>query len=226
MYIDIHKHGKETKEDIFVLRNLFPDQVHEIDTQKYYSLGLHPWHVEKEKLDIDITKVHENASKKEIIAIGETGLDQKVNVSYIHQIEAFEQQLEIAEEFRLPVIIHCVKAYNDIITIRKRNGISLPWIIHWFNASQQIAEDLINLNCYLSFGCMLFNEKSKAFRVFPNIPEKNIFLETDDTEYSIIDVYRKASGLRQISEDKLKIILKNNFKSCFNNDNSRMAIQN
>jgi len=115
MYIDIHKHGIQVTDDVLVLRNLFPDQVDGIIDGKYFSLGLHPWHVNKTTLQKDLSIIEKYAGKEEIIAIGEIGLDNKVDVPYIDQIEGFEKQIEIAENRQKPIIIHCVKAYDDLM---------------------------------------------------------------------------------------------------------------
>ena len=215
MYIDIHKHSAESPSNTLVLRNLFPEQMNEIVTGKYYSIGLHPWYSNIKNFFSILNTLREYALKKEVIAIGETGLDQKVDIPYIKQIGAFESQVEIAEKHKLPVIVHCVRAYNDLIRFRKKADQSLPWIIHWFNASKQIADELLSMNCYLSYGCMLFNETSKAFHLFKQLPVEKIFFETDDTEYSIEKVYNKAAELKNITVSELqnKIIL--NFKNCF-----------
>jgi len=63
---------------------------------------------------------------------------------------------------------------------------------------------------------MLFSETSKAFKGFPSIPSQRIFLETDDTEHSIYEVYEKAAKLRGADIAELKKQMQMNFKSCFN----------
>ena len=211
MYIDIHRHA----DNIFVLRNLFPEQLNEISKGKYYSIGLHPWYANTNNISSVLNDLSECTGKKEVIAIGETGLDQKVNIPYIQQIKAFELQIEIAENKKLPIVIHCVKAYNDLIKFRKKADQSLPWILHWFNASKQIADELISMNCYLSYGCMLFNETSKAFHIFKQLPIEKLFFETDDTEYSIEKIYTKAAVLRNLTVSVLQQNIISNFKTCF-----------
>lgn len=215
MFIDIHVHSFYKQDETILLLNLFPQDTNMLNQDGYYSVGLHPWYVKAETITQDIANVNEAASRSNVLAIGEIGLDKKIELTYIDQLRAFEQQLEIAEKLNMPVIIHCVKAYDDILSIRKKSNQSIPWIIHWFNASEQIASELIKNNCYLSFGQMLFKENSKAFSVFKNMPLNNMFFETDDTGVSILEVYEKAVQVRNISLPELKKIIKTNFINCF-----------
>ena len=217
MYIDIHVHNHYGHEDAMLLLNLFPQDADMINTAGHYSIGLHPWYVNMETLENDIAVINQAALNPNVLAIGEIGLDKKIDVPYMKQLQAFEQQLDIAEKLKKPVIIHCVKAYDDIMSLRKKFNQSIPWIIHWFNASEQIAAKLIKYNCYLSFGKMLFKENSKAFGVFKNIPLNRIFFETDDAGISISQIYQKAEEVRNVSPAEMKKIIKNNFINCFGN---------
>ncbi len=215
MYIDIHVHNHYKDDDVVLLLNLFPGNSDKINTSGYYSIGLHPWYVNDKTYDNDITAVRQEAAHPNVLAVGEIGLDKKIDVPYFLQLQAFEQQLDIAEKLQKPVIIHCVKAYDDIISIRRRFNISIPWIIHWFNASEEIAAELIKYNCYLSFGQMLFKENSRAFRVFKNMNLDRAFFETDDTGVSISQVYKKAAEVRNVKVAELQKHMKINFKNCF-----------
>jgi TatD DNase family protein len=131
------------------------------------------------------------------------------------QQAAFEEQLHIAETSRKVVVLHCVRSYSEILAYRKKSDQSIPWIFHWFSSTEQTARELIRKNCFLSFGNMLFVEQSKAYHVFKNIPEENIFLETDDAGYSIQQVYEQAAFIRNIHPDELKSLILDNFDHCF-----------
>jgi TatD DNase family protein len=215
MKIDIHRHAKDPGTAKRVIRNLFHDQSPDVNSKQYYSIGLHPWHVNASSLDEDIRRVKEVAKNKQVIAIGETGLDKSIKVPYDIQVKAFSAQIEIAAEFNKPVIIHCVKAYNEIFSLRISSKIMAPWIIHWFNASREMGEQLISKNFYLSFGHMLFNKKSKAYNAFTKLPEDRIFFETDDAGYTIDEVYEQAALLRELNITKLEKQIETNFVSCF-----------
>lgn len=102
-----------------------------------------------------------------------------------------------------------------MLGIRKKTGYRIPWIFHWFNADIAIARELIKKNCYLSFGHMLFNDRSKAFAVFPEIPAENIFFETDDSGYTIQQVYQQAASIRKLGIGDLQKQIMDNFARCF-----------
>lgn len=215
MYIDIHVHKEYEQKDVMLLLNLFPGDTGKVKTDKYYSIGLHPWYINDATFEGDISDVSVVSENKNILAVGEIGLDKNIDVPYIDQLRAFELQLEIAEKLKKPVIIHCVKAYEDILSLRKKSDKSLPWIFHWFNASHQIASNLLKHNCYLSFGKMLFKENSRAFAVFKSMPLERVFFETDDTGITIPEVYNKAALARNVSLQILEGIIASNFSDVF-----------
>jgi TatD DNase family protein len=215
MKIDIHRHANDPGTAKRVIRNLFHNQANEIESNQYYSIGLHPWHVNAATLKSDIEKVREAARNTQIIAIGETGLDKSIKIPFDLQEKAFSEQIEIAKEFKKPIIIHCVRAYNEVFSLRLESKHNKSWIIHWFNASLEMGEQLINKNFYLSFGHMLFNKRSKAYTAFARLPEDRILLETDDAGCTINEVYQQASLLRRINISKLEQQVKLNFINCF-----------
>ena len=216
MYIDIHTHSYYKKPEVTILQNLFPWQTDQLIQKQFYSVGLHPWHIENESLENNLSLVRLNAQNKNVLAIGETGLDTTIDVPYNLQKEMFSEQISIAEELGKPVIIHCVKAYNELQIFRKNSNKKIPWIIHWFGSNLQIAQQLINDNCYLSYGVNLFRENNKSFKAFYNIPFSSLFFETDDSQFSIEDVYQKAAFIRKINVSELKKHVKENFQTCFN----------
>jgi TatD DNase family protein len=216
-YINIHSHTYLNDPGTVQLLNVFPHEMEKLQFPCHFSVGLHPWHVKEDALDCEIGIVRSNASLPSVLAIGETGLDKAVNVPIQTQQAAFEEQLRIAENLRKPVVIHCVRAYSELLAYRKKSDQSVPWIFHWFNSNEQTAGELIRKNCYLSFGHMLFNEQSKAYHVFKNIPWENIFLETDDAGYSIQQVYEQATMIRNMHPDELKFRILDNFARCFKN---------
>lgn len=215
MKIDIHRHAKESGTAKRVIRNLFHDQLSEIEPKKFYSIGLHPWHVNAESLDSDIQNLSEAAEDPGVIAIGETGLDKSIKVPFELQVKAFLAQIKLAIAVNKPVIIHCVRAYNEIFSLRLESEHKKPWIIHWFNASQQMGEQLISKNLYLSFGHMLFNSKSKAYHAWTKLPIDHIFLETDDAGYTIDEIYQQAALLKGINITRLEKQIETNFLNCF-----------
>jgi TatD DNase family protein len=215
MYIDIHRHTADKGKANICLINLLHNQEKEAYSDQIYSIGIHPWHVNNFSLEADLSLIKNASERPEIIAIGEVGLDKKINTDLDIQIKAFKSQIEIAKLVCKPMIIHCVRAYNEIYNLKISSNFSKPWLIHWFNADVQMAQQLIKKGFYLSFGHMLFKEDSKAFKSFPKIPLENIFFETDDAGYEIDEIYVRASRLLEIPLKDLEKKVENNFENFF-----------
>ncbi|HJO91793.1 MAG TPA: TatD family hydrolase [Victivallales bacterium] len=212
MYYDVHCHKSNNIPDISSIINLDLCNNIQIDKDKYYSVGIHPWHIKsssKQLLDV----IEKNILEQNIIALGEIGLDKKCTTSYAEQIVFFAEQIKIADSINKPIIIHCVKAYQEIIEYRKNS--TVPWIIHGFNGSEKLAEQLINKNIYLSFGKTILNRKSKSFRFFSHIPLESIFLETDIHNVNIKDIYKQAAKLKNISINDMVNQIQINFEKVF-----------
>ena len=120
-------------------------------------------------------------------------------------------QVFMAEEYQKPLIIHCVKAYNEIIEIYKSEHPSVSWIFHGYSANQEMTEQLVKRNMFFSFGKILFNDKAKALDSFRFLPVEKIFLETDEFEGDIDEIFRKGAQLRNIPSADLKEAAWENF---------------
>ncbi|HLO60547.1 MAG TPA: TatD family hydrolase [Bacteroidales bacterium] len=214
-YIDIHAHTWYTTPGTRVVLNVFPYQAENMSLPCSKSVGLHPWHLSESTCKDQLKTVEHLSKSADVIAIGETGLDKAIEVNYDLQKEVFASHLKLAKAVKKPVIIHCVRSYSEMLAYRKSFDPKIPWIFHWFNADISIARQLMKKNCYLSFGHMLFNERSKAFRLFQQIPPENLFFETDDAGYSIQDVYARAASLRNTTVTDLQKQIMDNFVRCF-----------
>lgn len=137
-------------------------------------MGVHPWNINSTDLNSAIHELEISASNSNVIAIGEIGLDRIIETPLFIQEDVLQKQLLIAEKYNKPVIIHCVKCFSELISIRKKRQPKLPWIIHDFRKNNQIAEDLIALGCYLSFGKALLTNK-KLQSVFQSLPINKLF---------------------------------------------------
>ena len=149
------------------------------------------------------------------LAIGECGLDRVCDADFELQKKVFIKQIELSERIAKPLIIHAVRTYPDIISIRKETKAKQVWIIHGFQGNEQSAEQLLKHNIYLSLGDVLFKNETKAQRLLQTIPLEKLFLETDVAERKISDVYEKAALLSGIEMDKLRNEIFNNFVKIF-----------
>lgn len=216
-YIDIHTHTYYEHDNTRLLVNVFPEENEKFRHPCYFSVGLHPWFVNERSMEKNLEWVEKQSGNPLVLAIGEIGFDKIIDVPWEDQAYAFEKQLSLAEKLNKPVIIHCVRSYNELIAYRNASSQKIPWIFHWFNAGIEIANELTRRNCFLSFGHMLFKENSKAYRVFTEIPAGSLFLETDDTGYTIEDIFSQAAMLREMPLDSLIQQINHNFSQCFGN---------
>jgi TatD DNase family protein len=217
MYIDIHTH-KNSGEGTFCIKNIFPDDVDEasISQAGYLSCGIHPWYIgNSSEIDKQLARMNKIICSRNLLAIGEAGLDKAIDRDIKIQEDVFVSQMQLSEKFSKPMIIHCVKAYTDILRIKKKQKADMPWIIHGFNSSIEMADQLINNNCMLSFGKILFDSRSKASDVFRKLRSEKFFLETDDHDFTIVEIYQKAAEIRNLSIGNLKSIQQQNFEKVF-----------
>ncbi|MBE6343119.1 MAG: hypothetical protein E7065_06965 [Lentimicrobiaceae bacterium] len=149
-------------------------------------------------------------------AIGECGLDRACDSDFELQREVFIKQIELSEQYHKPLIIHAVRSYPDIISIRKETKSNQPWIIHGFNGNEHSAEQLLRHDgIYLSLGDVLFKNEKRAELLLDIIPSDRLFLETDVAERSIVEVYEKASLLSGVATDILRKDIFDNFVKIF-----------
>lgn len=185
------------------------------DKTNYYSYGLHPWYIEEGTYRDQLRSLEIKAHEKRCLAIGECGLDKLSKVDFDLQETAFVEQVRIANHYKKPLIIHCVKAFNELINCLNHNDNQVPVLIHGFNNNENIARVLLDHGCYFSFGKALLGYESNAAKTIRNIGRKHFFLETDDSDFSIKYIYHKAAGILGIDEGVLQHQIEANFKAVF-----------
>lgn len=215
-FIDIHTHKLVENKNIISIYNTFLYK--ENLKKKNQSIGLHPWHLEETNIEEEIVRIEKNITNERVIAIGECGLDKLCKTNFMLQIEILKRQIKIAEKVSKPVIIHCVKSYNEILQIRKKTNLNIPWIIHDFNENQEITKKLIDKNIYISIGKKINNQQTKVYKNLQDFNLDYIFLETDDSEYLIEDIYLRVSEKLNLKKQKLVEIICNNFLRVFKNE--------
>jgi TatD DNase family protein len=149
------------------------------------ALGLHPVYLEQHG-ENDLEKLPDAIAASRPVAIGEIGLDFALrDLDRKRQVDLLERQLDIAEAFALPVILHVRKAHDDIIRLLKKR--SLPGgTVHAFNGSIQQAETYIAMGFKLGFGGMLtFERSNKLRRLAKALPASALVLETDAPDLTV-----------------------------------------
>jgi TatD DNase family protein len=216
-FIDIHTHKRiRDKVEVFSLNNVLVNENEVLSKDKYYSVGIHPWYVAEYKFDEYIDLFKSYFENKNVIAVGEIGLD-KFKENFDLQIKYFEYQLKFAEENQLPVIIHCVKSFEEIIKILSEFNFKNPIIFHRYGGNSQITTRLLNFNSYFSFGDSALNEKSSSQRILKQIPLDRLFLETDDSNINLKEIYSKTAQLKEITLDNLLTAIIENYNKIFKN---------
>jgi TatD DNase family protein len=211
MFINTHTHTQVYDAKL----ELVNQDVDSTDKANHYSYGFHPWYIDKETYHDQLKKLEVIAHEKRCLAIGECGLDKLSKVDFDLQEEVFVEQIKIANKINKPLIIHCVKAFNELINCLNLNDNKVPVIIHGFNNNENIARVMVNEGFYFSFGKALLGYESNAAKAIKNVGRKNFFLETDDADISIKYIYKKASELLGIDEEIIKQQIQSNFENVF-----------
>ncbi len=192
-FVDFHHHKKHTSNGIY---NLEPG---ERPPDFPYSVGIHPKMINADPFERQWTQLYEGIAEN-CFAIGECGLDSLVTTDQKIQEEVFLKQIRLANELKKPLIIHCVRKFYEVISLKKHA--EQPMIIHGFNKKGSVAKDLLKNNFYLSFGkAVLYNLSLQ--NTLKSTPLDRIFLETDNDAFNIEELYLKVSELKKISLETL-----------------------
>lgn len=211
-FINLHTHKFSNLSDVIEVVNQYP---WEFDASvPNYSIGIHPWYIDENRLEKDLEIIKEKLQLPECLALGECGLDKRIEIPLDRQILVFKQQLEIVKQTKKPIVLHCVAAYDEVIAIKKEMKIENPMIIHGFSKNEQVAQSLLRNGFYLSFGKYLLRNPDLE-KVFTFAPENQILLETDTIEETIYQVYEKAAAIKGISVEEMKAIVFTNFSKIF-----------
>ena len=202
MYYDIHTHKiPGGNGDIFAVMNIYVadagDNHYLLNADIPCSIGIHPWYIKKENIRKELDLIEKYITFPNIKMLGECGLDKLCQTDFELQKETFSSQILISEKYSKPMLIHCVKSFDEIIACRKKHAPKQFWIIHGFRGNPQQAKQLTDNGFFLSFG---FNYNEKSIK---NIPMERVFFETDDSGRDIRDIYKKAAGTLGISIDNL-----------------------
>lgn len=210
MYFNIHTHSFSNNDEITELVNQYPN---EVDVSlPYFTVGIHPWYINEETFLDELALIEKYLQLPNCKALGECGLDKRIETSIEVQKKVAIAQLLLAEKYKKPVVLHCVAAYQEVIEIKNKLQLTVPLIIHGFSKNEQVANSLIKNEFYLSFGKYLLRNPELG-NVLKKVPLNSIFLETDTINETIVDVYEKAQSILQVDVSK---IIEQNFNRVFN----------
>lgn len=183
---DTHTHNPEAGHEAII--NIEPDAL-PLPAAGRFSTGVHPWRsAEAAKLWPMVETV---AADKRIVAIGECGIDRLRGADIKLQQELFMHHARLAERVGKPLIIHCVKAWGELLGAYSDIKPSQPWIIHGFRGGPELARQLLDAGMHISLG-EHFNRATAAI-----IPDDRLHIETDCSTLPIGDI---AEAVRQARE--------------------------
>lgn len=212
MFYNLHTHRFTNNSEITELVNQYPwDFVADIPQ---YSIGIHPWYIVENRLESDLQFMEQKLQLPECWALGECGLDKRIDIPMALQTEVFKKQIALAEKYQKPLVLHLVAAYQELIAIHKKRPIKVPVILHGFSKNEQTAKSLLDCGFYLSFGKYLLRNPELA-AVFQSVPNDRFFLETDTIEETLMEVYDKASVIKALSLTELKKQVASNWSKVF-----------
>ncbi len=211
-FINLHTHRFSNDSEVIEVVNQYPWEFDALIPN--YSIGIHPWYIDEKRLESDLACIKEKLQLAPCLALGECGLDKRIDIPMSLQISVFKKQLEIVKQTKKPIILHCVAAFDEMIAIKKEMKLENPMIIHGFSKNEQVAQLLLNNGFYLSFGKYLLRN-TEMEKVIKFAFENQILLETDTIEESIYEVYEKAAAVKGISLAEMKAIVFDNFSRIF-----------
>ncbi|ASW75489.1 hydrolase TatD [Chryseobacterium piperi] len=192
-FFDFHHHKKN------ITYGIYNVDMEETLPEFPYSVGIHPKDIDINAIEKQVHWLNSSIGKN-CFAIGECGLDGLVPVDIKIQEAVFLQQIHISNEVGKPLTIHCVRKFYEVISFRKKAKYAM--VIHGFNKKQSIAEDLLKNNFYLSFGKPVLYNLSLQ-NTLKIVPLDKLFLETDNDDFNIQELYQKVSEIKGISLEKL-----------------------
>ena len=193
-FFDFHHHDAAKNLGIYNLK------FNEIPPENYFSAGIHPDAV-ADDFEEKLNWLRDISAHKNCVAIGECGLDGLIDVDEKLQQKAFLAQIAIANSLQKPLIIHCVKRFQELIPFQKIAKI--PLIIHGFNKKKSVADEMLKHGFYLSFGKSVLHNLSLQI-IIRDFPIEKMFLETDNKDFDIAELYQKVAEIKEISLEKLQ----------------------
>jgi TatD DNase family protein len=215
-YIDIHTHDSGPIPGIFTVENLMAHEGKSpVDAPGLaFTSGIHPWYLSEINHNKLIDNVLITIAHPSVVAVGEAGFDKLKGPLPELQRRTFKEQVTIAEEHKKPVVIHCVRAWDELLSEHKKLRPKMPWLIHGFRGNKELAFQLISKGMYLSFW-FDFVMRPESANLLRSLPADRIFLETDGADIDIRDIYNKVSTDLDLTVDKLKTTIISNYRTFF-----------
>ncbi len=212
-FLDFHTHSMRHAEDNNVIEIISVHLGQEKESE-YFTIGMHPWWTKAPVTPAQSEELVKQLQRKNCLAMGEMGLDNLKGAEMNQQMDILRSPLSIAEQQDKPVIIHCVRAFNQLIQIKKEFPKIKNWCVHGYGRHVTLAKQLIDQGFYLSL--MPTMPLNKYQELIDTLPIERIFLETDSmAEADIVDIYSNVSTLLKMEVSDLCRQMNRNAKEFF-----------
>ena len=207
---------------MYELEKNYPDHV-------FLMMGLHPTYVKENYLD-ELMHVENELAKRKFYAIGEIGIDLYWDKNHLkEQLIAFRTQIKLAKKYKLPIVIHCREAFDEVFQIlEEEKSEDLFGIFHCFTGTYEQALQAISYNMKLGIGGVVTFKNGKIDQFLNQIDLKHIVLETDspylapipyrgkrnESSY-VVAVLDKLAQIYGVSADEIAAITTANSKAIF-----------
>ncbi|MES2574600.1 MAG: TatD family hydrolase [Bacteroidota bacterium] len=209
-------------QSMYELEKVYPDNI-------FLMMGLHPTHVKDNYLE-ELQHVEEEMAKRKFFAVGEIGMDLYWDKTHLpQQQDAFRQQIQLAKNYKLPIVIHCREAFDEIFEIlEEEKSPDLFGIFHCFSGTYEQALQAISYNMKLGIGGVVTFKNGKIDQFLNQIELQHIVLETDspylapvpfrgkrnESSY-LINVVAKLSEIYNLPQEEIARITTENSKVIF-----------
>lgn len=212
-FLDIHCHKTASAPGAISIQSLSltSDIFLAMPKKKPISVGLHPWFAQLDTFEMQMRYLEVLAKQPNVKLIGECGLDKLRGESVNNQLLILTGQIKMAEQLNKPLILHCVKCFAEMIALKDKLQVKVPMIIHGFNKNEVLGKQLLEKGFLLSFGREILKTGTGAAKLITEID--NFFLETDDSDIPIAEIYQAAANLKKCTVDELKACIFANWKN-------------
>ncbi len=207
---------------MYDLEKAYPENI-------FLMMGLHPTHVKDNYLD-ELQHVEEELAKRKFYAVGEIGIDLYWDKTHLQeQKNAFRKQIQLAKQYKLPIVIHCRDAFDEVFEVlEEEKADDLFGIFHCFSGTYEQALQAISYNMKLGIGGVVTFKNGKIDQFLNQIELKHIVLETDspylapvpyrgkrnESSY-LVNVVDKLAAIYSLSPQEIARITTENSKSVF-----------
>ena len=212
-FLDFHTHSMRHEDDEKVLE-IISVHLGQKKPAEYFTIGMHPWWTDSPVTPAQREELLKQLRLSNCLGMGEMGLDKLKGPDLDQQMDILRSLLTIAAEQEQTVIIHCVRAFNQLIQIKKEFPSIRNWCIHGYGRHVTLARQLIDQGFYLSL--MPTMPLSKYKELVKALPLDRFFLETDSmAEANIVEIYSNVSTLLKMEVSDLCRQMNQNAKDFF-----------